>query len=92
MRRIVNRAGAAAALVVALAWAVPTIAQTPDPKGCTPQERSNRALNEDAQKSAGVICPPEVDPQMKAPAPKTVDRSVITPPVSPGSAPNIQAK
>jgi hypothetical protein len=92
MRRIYNRAGAVTALVTALAWAAPTTAQTPDPKGCTPQERSNRTLNEDGQKSAGVICPPDVDPNMKAPAPKTGDTSIVTPPGSSGTAPNVQPK
>jgi hypothetical protein len=82
MRRIVDRAGTAIALAIALAWIVPTLVQTPGPKGCTLQERSNRALNEDAQKNAGVICPPDVDPSMKAP----------TPHGSPGSAPTIQPK
>jgi hypothetical protein len=63
-------------------------AQAPDPKGCTPQERSSQALNQDADKNAGVICPPDVDPAMKAPTPKTGDTSVIPPP----SNPNVQPK
>jgi len=54
-------------------------AQAPDPKGCTPQERRNRALSQDANNNAGVICPPDIDPAMKAPTPKTGDPSVIPP-------------
>jgi hypothetical protein len=52
-------------------------AQTPsnDGKSCTPQER----LEHD-QRNAGVICPPEIDSGMTAPAPKTGYTSVIPPP------------
>jgi hypothetical protein len=90
MRRIMYRTGTALALV--LAWAASTAAQTPDPKGCTPQERSSEALNEDAQTNAGVICPPDVDPAMKAPAPKTGDTPVIPAPGSRGGEPYVQPK
>ena len=72
-----------ATLAVAFALACVDVAQaqTPDPKGCTPQERANQALN-DANKNAGVICPPDIDPAMKAPTPKTGDPSVIPPPAN----------
>jgi hypothetical protein len=79
-------------LAVALTVAATTLAQAqaPDPKGCTPQERSSQALNQGADKNAGVICPPDVDPAMKAPTPKTGDPSVIPPPTA--NDPNVQAK
>jgi hypothetical protein len=64
------------------------LAQAPDPKGCTPQEKLNQTLQRSDQ-AAGVMCPPDVDPAMKAPTPKTGDPSVIRPPDS-GS--NTQAK
>jgi hypothetical protein len=73
------------ALAVALALTSPGLAQTPqqlDPKGCTPQERSSQALNQNSDKNAGVICPPDIDPAMKAPTPKTGDTSVIPPPAA----------
>jgi hypothetical protein len=35
-----------------------------------------------------VICPPDIDPGMKAPTPKTGDTSVIPPP----GDPNVQPK
>jgi hypothetical protein len=64
---------------LALAQA-PDQAQTPpSQKGCTPQEKSNETLQKSDQ-TAGVMCPPEVDPAMKAPTPKTGDPSVIPPP------------
>jgi hypothetical protein len=76
-------------LAVALILAATAFAQAqaPDPKGCTPQERSSQALNQDANKNAGVICPPDIDPAMKAPTPKTGDPSVIPPPDGPGAQP-----
>jgi hypothetical protein len=58
-------------------------AQTTDGKGCTPQERSNKALEHD-QSNAGVICPPEINPGMKAPSPKTGDTPVTSSPGTPG--------
>ena len=73
------------ALCVALAMAFTAAgvglaqAQAPDPKGRTPQERANKALSQDAKNNAGVICPPDIDPAMKAPTPKTGDPSVIPP-------------
>ena len=78
--------GSWSALVVALAMtsAVVAQAQAPDPKGCTPQERSSQALNQGADNNAGVICPPDIDPAMKAPTPSTGDKAVI-PPASGGN-------
>ena len=66
------------------------MAQSPDQKGCTPQERSNDTLQKSGQ-TAGVMCPPDVDPAMKAPTPSTGDSSVIAPPGSTGNS-NIQPK
>jgi hypothetical protein len=83
MNMIAKMSWGAPAIAVALALATAAKAQAPDPKGCTPQERSNQALNQDANKNtAGVICPPDVDPAMKAPTPKTGDPSVIPPPAT----------
>jgi hypothetical protein len=80
----------AAALTVAAT--VLAQAQAPDPKGCTPQERSNQALNQNSDKNAGVICPPDIDAKMKVPTPKTGDRPLIPPPGSPGGDPSAQPK
>ncbi len=83
MNRIATASWAASAIV--LAMTSPGLAQAPqqpDPKGCTPQERSNQALNQGSDKNAGVICPPDIDPAMKAPTPKTGDPSVIPPPAN----------
>jgi hypothetical protein len=82
--------GYAVIFAVALATGQ-AFAQAADSKGCTPQERDNQTL-QDAGRTAGVICPPDVDPAMKAPTPKTGDRSVIPPPGAVGKDPNVQPK
>jgi hypothetical protein len=76
------------ALAISLAGTSLALAQTtdqaqtpPGQKGCTPQEKSNETLQKSGQ-TAGVMCPPDVDPAMKAPTPQTGDPSVIPPPAS----------
>jgi hypothetical protein len=76
---IVKGSRAMLALAFTLACLGFAQAQAPDPKGCTPQERSNQALNQDANKNGAVLCPPDIDPAMKAPTPKTSDPAVIPP-------------
>ena len=92
MNMIAKGSWAAWAAALSIAATVHAQAQAPDPKGCTPQERSNQALNQNADKNAGVICPPDIDQAMKVPTPKTGDSAVIPPPGSPGVDPNIQPK
>lgn len=90
---IAKASRATLAVAFTLACAGVAEAQAPDPKGCTPQERSNQALNSGADKNAGVICPPDIDPAMKAPTPKTgSDSGVIAPPGSPGGDPAVPPK
>jgi hypothetical protein len=67
-------------------------AQAADSTPCTPQEQSNQTLGEKLNQTNGVICPPEVDPAMRAPTPKGVDPSVIPPPGTPGGDQNVQPK
>jgi len=81
------------AVMLFLALGVPAaFAQTPNQSGCTPQERANKTLQNSDQQNAGVICPPDIDPAIKAPTPKTGDQSVIPAPGSPGGNPNVQPK
>jgi hypothetical protein len=87
MTPIAKASWAALALALALSSVAVAQAQAPDPKGCTPQERSNQALNQSADKNAGVICPPDIDPAMKAPTPDTGDKAVIPPPSSGNAQP-----
>ena len=70
-------------------------AEAADTTGCTPQEKQQAKQNAPSQKlddTAAVICPPDVDPGMKAPTPKAGNTPVIPPPGSPGGDPNVQPK
>ncbi len=69
-----------------------TVAPAADATGCTPQEQSNQTLSQKLDQTSGVICPPDVDPGIKAPTPKTSNTPVIPPPGSPGGDPNVQPK
>jgi hypothetical protein len=83
--------GYAAILAVTLATVPAAFAQTPDSKGCTQQERENQTM-QDSGRTAGVICPPDIDPAMKAPTPKAGDKSVIPAPGTSGGNTNVQPK
>ena len=75
-----------------------------DPKGCapgeqlqtegsgTPQSKSNEPLSDKLARTDGVLCPPNVDPAIKAPTPPGGTMPVIPPPGSPGGDPSIQPK
>jgi hypothetical protein len=69
-------------------------AQTADPKACanTVQGSANQSLSDKLDKSNGVICPPDVDPGIKAPTPSAGKMPVIPPPGSPGGDPSVQPK
>lgn len=84
--------GMALVALLAVCLTVPAVAQAADSTGCTPQERSNQTLSEKLDQTKGVICPPDVDPAMKAPTPKAGDTPVIPPPGSPGGDPSVQPK
>jgi hypothetical protein len=85
----------------------PPVAPPPthvDPKGCAPGERlqtdgtgapqhkSNEPLSDKLARTDGVLCPPNVDPDIKAPTPPGGAMPVIPPPGSPGGNPNVQPK
>lgn len=63
-----------------------------DDKACSPQERDNKPLGEKLDDTAGVICPPDVDPAIRAPTPDSGKMPIIPPPGSPGGDPNIRPK
>ena len=82
-------------LAVAVLCAAIGTARAADTTGCTPQEKQQAKQNAPSQKlddTAAVICPPDVDPAMKAPTPSTGDKAVIPPPGTPGGNPNVQPK
>jgi hypothetical protein len=53
---------------------------------------AHKNLSDRLARSNGVICPPNIDPGIKAPAPNAGRMPVIPPPGSPGGNPNIQPK
>ncbi len=69
-----------------------TTAQAADTTGCTPQEKSGQTLSQQLNKTQGVICPPDVDPAIKQPAPQTGDRPAVLPPAAPGGSQGVQPK
>jgi hypothetical protein len=49
-------------------------------------------LSDKLAQSDGVLCPPNVDPDIKAPTPNVGKMPVIPPPGSPGGDPSVQPK
>lgn len=91
-----KRTTARSAIALALTVAVISIAgaQTPsgDQKPCTEPGDSSKTLSDKLDQGGGVICPPNVDPGIKRPAPETGKMPVIPPPGSPGGDPKVQPK
>lgn len=85
-----------ASAVMASVVMAPTLAQaqTADPKACANSATTspNQTLSDKLDQSNGVICPPNVDPNIKAPTPNTGKMPVIPPPGSPGGDPSVQPK
>jgi hypothetical protein len=88
VRAIIGRYG----LTLALTFAAlgPACAQTPsaEQKPCAQPGDSSKTLSDKLDQGGGVICPPDVDPGIKAPTPETGKMPVIPPPGSPDGDPN----
>ena len=54
--------------------------------------RSEIGRSEKLDQTAGVICPPDIDPATKAPTPNAGKTPVIPPPGSPGGDPSVRPK
>jgi hypothetical protein len=107
-RRVVADCCSAMPLVLMLAGTCvaqsPPTPQIVEPKACSNEQRlrlgpsnsptdpSHQSLSEKLDRTEGVICPPDVDPEMKAPAPEVGKTPVIPPPGSPGGDPNVRPK
>lgn len=79
-----------------------------DPKACAPGERlqptergpaapggsatTGENLSDKLARTDGVICPPNVDPEIKAPTPDVGKMPVIPPPGTPGGDPGVRPK
>jgi len=62
-------------------------AQTAGSTACTDQEKSNQTLSEKLGQTNGVICPPDVDPAIKAPAHHDDGAMPVIPPPDSGAQP-----
>jgi len=90
-----NRSAGGLPPLIAATLLVTSIAGTvsaADDKACSPQERANKTLSEKLDQTAGVICPPDIDPAIKAPTPNAGKTPVIPPPGSPGGDPSVRPK
>ena len=52
----------------------------------------NQTLSEKLEQTDGVLCPPDVDPDIRAPTPQSGPMPVIPPPGSPGGDPSVRPK
>jgi hypothetical protein len=102
---LVSALSATLLLSAAAAFAQPT---SVDPKGCAPGERlqqngsgsadpkvpstTGENLSDKLARTDGVLCPPNVDPDIKAPTPQGGNMPIIPPPGSPGGNQNVQPK
>ena len=78
--------------VIVLFASVAGNALTVDNKACSHQARPNETLSEKLNQTGGVICPPDIDPAIKAPTPNAGKTPVIPPPGTPGGDQSVQPK
>lgn len=64
------------------------------PDGQAPQvpETPNEPLSERLARTDGIICPPEVDPEIRAPTPDVGPMPIIPPPGTPGGDQTVRPK
>jgi hypothetical protein len=93
VKPIIARTAILLALAVAGVSLACTQAASADQKPCAEPGNSSKSLSDKLEQGGGVICPPNVDPGMKTPAPpETGKMPVIPPPGSPGGDPKVQPK
>jgi hypothetical protein len=78
--------------------------QMHDPRACPDDQHAaagrtvpqpgpgNQTLSERLGQTDGIICPPDVDPDIKAPTPQGGNMPVIPPPGGPGGDPTVRPK
>jgi hypothetical protein len=92
VKPIIARSGTVLALTLASVTLACAQAPSADQKRCAEPGDSSKSLSDKLDRGGGVICPPDVDPGMKTPAPETGKMPVIPPPGSPGGDPKVQPK
>jgi hypothetical protein len=65
---------------------------TPAPAAPNATTGSGTNLSDKLAQSDGVLCPPNVDPGIKAPTPEVGKMPIIPPPGSPGGDPSVRPK
>lgn len=93
--------------VLAAAAQSPPPTTPPDPKACAPEERlqpgptgpqvpettrPGDTTSDRLARTDGVICPPNLDPEIRAPTPDAGTMRVIPPPGTPGGKSDIRPK
>lgn len=71
---------------------MPDTPTPPTPQTPNATTGSGTNLSEKLAQSDGVLCPPNVDPGIKAPTPDVGKMPVIPPPGSPGGDPSVRPK
>ena len=92
MTKVAKKRMCVLAVTLAMTSAAFAQAQTADPKACSSAVQKAPTLSDKLSQTNGVICPPNVDPNMKAPTPNAGKMPVIPPPGSPGGNPDVQPK
>jgi hypothetical protein len=94
MNVMAKKSVAVLAIMLGTACAALAQVQTADPKACSGAagSPSNQSLSDKLDQTNGVICPPNVDPGIKAPTPNAGTMPVVPPPGSPGGDPTVQPK
>ena len=93
MNAIIARHGIVLALTLAAVSMAGAQAPNAEQKPCSQLGGdSSKTLSDKLDQGGGVICPPDVDPGMKAPTPEAGKTPVIPPPGSPGGDPKVQPK
>ena len=92
MKTIIARSVIALALTAAGVSAACAQAPSAGQKPCAEPGEPSKTLSEKLDQGGGVICPPDVDPAIRTPAPETGKMPVIPPPGSPGGDPKVQPK
>ena len=57
-----------------------------------PQATTGESLSDKLARTDGVICPPNIDPGIRAPTPPVGTMPIIPPPGSPGGDPSVRPK
>jgi hypothetical protein len=92
MTPVIARSVIMAALTLAGISVACAQAQNDAQQHCSQPGDPSKTLSDKLDQGGGVICPPNVDPGIKAPAPETGKMPVIPPPGSPGGDPKVQPK